>query len=589
MLLPKVICTLLLLIPTILHAISLQVEIKGTSVELTNSIAADLTLSQASTEPKLTEQRIQNLYHLSKEQIDATLQAKGYYNSEIHSDLKQYAGTTPDNDKWVATFIINKGMPTLIKNIYVKLEGSGFNNESLNKNLTTPKLKIGKIISHADYEDTKEELLANLSANGYLQAEFTQSVIEVDRAEHTAAIKFTINTGPQYKFGKITFVDEYYKPEFLTKFASFKPGDPYSLDKLLEFQNNLESVDLFSKVRFDPLNDLEDPNNQVVPIQVRLHEKPKNRYTGSVGYGTDTGFRGSLGWLHRLRNTDGHKIAANVYVSQRRSTARANYIIPGSRPATDKYIIGALGQIEKFEEVFSRKAEVSGSKVMKRGKFESMYGLWYFTETFRIVYALPTLNRKYLLPTVRWTWTDAKQTINYEYGTRLELNLRAGAQCLFSDNSVAQVEIGAKEILPLTSLSRLLLRLNLGAVADKEFESLPPSLRFFTGGDDTVRGFAYNSLGPLAVPSDLNSVIGGRYLFVISSEFEHKLYQQLSGVLFVDAGNASLSTNIPLAVGAGFGIRYRTPVGNLRFDLAKPLNTVVNKHWRIHINFGMDL
>ncbi len=104
-----------------------------------------------------------------------------------------------------------------------------------------------------------------------------------------------IYTGPQYTFGKITFLDAKYPDAFLMRFAPFRSGDPYDLQKLMEFQSNLEAGDLFNKVRFDSLNNLDDPKNTVVPIQVRLTPKPDNRYSGSVGYGTDTGVRGSLG------------------------------------------------------------------------------------------------------------------------------------------------------------------------------------------------------------------------------------------------------------------------------------------------------
>lgn len=579
----------LLLLPGIAMAISLQVNIKGVSTELANSIKADLHLQQATKEEKLTVARIKNLYQLASEQITTTLQAKGYYNSQINADLTVQAGATADQDKWTATFIIDPGQATKIKNIDIELIGSGRSNPKLKNIIRTPKLVRGHILIHEDYEDTKDQLLADLHSIGYLQAEFTQSVIAVNRQNYSADIKYEINTGPQYTFGKITFPDAVYPYDFLIRFAPFHPGDPYDLQKLMEFQNNLESADLFSKVRFDSLNNLEDPNNTVIPIQTRITLKPRNRYTGSIGYGTDTGARGSLGWMHRRTSTPGHKVFSNLYVSQVRSNARINYIIPGSKPATDKYVLGALGQIETFEELYSRKAEVSASKIMKRGKLESMYGIWYFTETFQLVHAYPTLNKKYLLPTVKWIWIDSKPTDDFEFGTRFDLKIRAGAQFLLSDTSVAQFEANGKKIFPFTPKSRLLLRATIGAVATKDFISVPPSLRFYTGGEDTVRGYAYNSLGPLAVSSDPDSNQGGRYLFVASAEIEHKLYEKISGVIFFDAGNAALTTNIPLAFGTGVGIRYKTPIGNFRLDLAKPLNTVVNKHWRVHMNFGTDL
>jgi len=572
----------LLVLPALCLAVDLQVNITGTSPELTKAIRADLHLQQATTEAKLTEARIKNLYLLANEQIIATLQAKGYYNSTIASQLVE-------GNKWIATFTISPGKPTKISSVNIALEGPGQNNRKLKSAITTNKLILGHIITHADYEDTKDELLSNCNALGYLQAEFTESVIEVNRSNNTANIKFKINTGTQYVFGKIKFIDGVYPDEFLARFAPFKPGDAYELQKLIDFQTNLESADLFSKIRFDPLTDLNDPQNTTVPIDVRLTLKPKNRYSGSVGYGTDTGFRGSLGWLHRRTSTDGHKISANITASQVRSTARVNYIIPGSKPATDKYILGILAQEEDFDELYSRKAELSGQKVMKRGKLESLYGLWYFTETFRIFNGAPTLNKKYLLPTVRWMWVNVKPSDIYEIGTRCDLRLRGGVQGIMSDNSVAEVEANAKQIFGVTEQMRLLFRTSLGAVVSRQFDILPPSLRFFTGGDESVRGYAYNSLGPLANPGDPDSNTGGRYLFVASAELEHRLYQDVSGVAFFDAGNAALSMKIPLAFGTGVGVRYKTPIGKFRLDLAKPLNTVVNKHWRVHVNFGADL
>lgn len=575
--------------PCAILAVELQVQINGVTPALLKNIQTDLHIQQATTETKLTRSRIHNLYQLAETQITSTLQAKGYYNSTIVAELQHLPAADPEQDKWIAIFNIKLGPPTKINTIILQAEGPGQNNCDLKKLLTTSKLITTRILVHEDYENAKEELLANFNAAGYLQAEFAKHVIEIDRTKEQANIILIINTGPRYKFGKITFIDSVYTDDFLIRFAPFKPGDPYELQKLIDFQNNLESVDLFSKVRLYPMNNLDDPNDLTVPVEVRLKLKPKNRYTGSVGYGTDTGFRGNLGWVHRRTDTPGHKILSNVYASQVRSNARVNYIIPGAQPATDKYVLGALGQLDYFDEVRSRRAEISGSKIIKRGKLETMYGLWYFTETFHILNNEPYKNTKYLLPTAKWIWVDSKPTDSFEFGTRFDLKIRLGAKFALSDNNVAQIEANGKKIFLVTNNARMLFRGTLGALAGNDFTSIPPSLRFFTGGEDTVRGYAYNSLGPLAVPNDTKTNTGGRYLLIASVEAEHKLYQELSGVIFFDAGNAAMSTKIPLAFGTGFGIRYKTQIGNIRLDLAKPLNTVVNKHWRIHVNFGMDL
>lgn len=298
-------------------ALELEIHVNGVDKELTKSIKADLQLQQAINEPKLTADRIHNLYKRAPDQITSTLQAKGFYSSQIDAKLDVVHGATLDQDKWIATFNINPGPTTKIVGISTEVFGPGKENPRINQQLNTPKLIPGHIIVHADYEDTKELLLANLHSLGYLQAEFNQSIIEINRSQNTANIKFIINTGPQYRFGKIIFIDCIYPYDFLIGFAPFKPGDPYELQKLIEFQSNLEAVDLFNKIRFDSLANLKNPQDTIVPINVRLSLKPKNRYTASIGYGTDTGARGSIGWLHRRRSTPGHKIYTGINASQK--------------------------------------------------------------------------------------------------------------------------------------------------------------------------------------------------------------------------------------------------------------------------------
>lgn len=575
----------LLLFTSTAFATSLSVEIKNVDKTISASILEDLSLQHAVNEAKLSAGRINNLYYIAEEQITATLQALGYYHSTITSTLVE-----PSPDHWLATFTIALGEPTKIQDINVEVTGPGADDQEISTILSTPKLKKGAVITHADYEDTKEELLHNLHAIGYLSADFKESMVVIDQETYTAEVRFVINTQRQYVFGEIEFLNPPYSIEFLNKFLPFKPGQAYTVQKLIEFQNNLEAVDLFSKIRFDSEQNVSDPQDNAVPIKVRLELKAKNLFTGSAGYGTDTGFRATAGWLHRVPHTDGHKVQANAYMSTLIQNARLNYIIPGAQPATDKYIFTTLGQVEHFDGIHSRKAEISANKVQRRDRLESIYGISYFTETYSIVPNQPAQNKKYLLPSAKWIWTNASIRDDLQYGTRLDLGLRAGAHALLSDNNVLQAEFHGKQILPLIYQSRLILRGTLGAIASQSFTALPPSLRFFTGGMDTVRGFAYNSLGPRAIPGDPDSDnLGGRYLLVLSSEAEQKVYTDIAIVAFIDAGNAAMTTKIPLAAGAGAGVRYRTAIGTFRLDLAKPLNTVTNKHWRVHFNFGTDL
>ena len=354
----------LLAVPSLTWAITLQVNITGLNEKLSESVSADLHIQHAVSEPKLTAVRIHNLYDLAESQISATLQAKGYYHSKITSELTKIDGSTPDQDKWLADYTIEVGKPTTISSIELNVDGPGKDNPRIKPFLILKKLRRGNILTHEDYEDTKEQLLSDFNSLGYLKATFTEHAIEVDKTEYAAKIKFSIDTGIIYMFGKVTFVDKLYSDELLNRYIPFKTGQPYETPKLIEFQQNLEKADLFSKIRFDPTVNLDDPLDNTVPIEVRLTPKPRNRYTGSVGYGTDTGPRASVGWLHRRTQTAGHKILTNITASQIRRAGKINYIIPGKRAATDRYILGLIVQ-EDHINYRSRKSEIFANTGIK--------------------------------------------------------------------------------------------------------------------------------------------------------------------------------------------------------------------------------
>jgi len=585
----RLVLLFILLFPSLSWAIALQVKISGLDDKMAASIRSDLHIQHAITEPKLTETRIQNLFFLAENQIITTLQARGYYHAKVNQSLTKIDGSTPDQDTWVASFDIELGKPTILQNIELSVDGPGRDNPRIKPFLALKKLIPGKVLTHEDYEDTKEKLLSDFNSIGYLKANFSQHTIEVNKQDYKANIIIKINTDILFVFGKVHFEENIYPEEFLSRYVPFKPGQAYETQKLIDFQQNLETADLFSKIRFDPTVSFDNAQDNTVPIDVRLTPKPKNRYSGSVGYGTDTGPRASVGWLHRRAHTQGHKILTNLTASKVRRAGKINYIIPGKRAATDRYTLGVVVQEDRFDEIYSRKSEIFANNFLKRGNTESLYGINCFTETFRIVPTDPKRTKNYLLPNAKWTWTHSDLKDDLEHGIKLEFQIRGGMKKVLSDNNVLQTEASAKRIYLVGDKMRLLLRANAGAVATKDFASLPPSLRFFTGGDESVRGYAYNSLGPKLIPGNLASdTIGGRYLFVASAELERQIYDKISGVVFFDAGNAAMKFTGPLAMSPGFGIRYSTPLGNFRADLAKPMNMVINKHWRLHITFGTD-
>ena len=170
-------------------------------------------------------------------------------------------------------------------------------------------------------------------------------------------------------------------------------------------------------------------------------------------------------------------------------------------------------------------------------------------------------------------------------GLSVLYGLRLSAESLLSDTSLVQVRAEAKWIRPASKDSRVILRAQLGAMAVDDFDALPPELRFFAGGDRSVRGFDYQQIGEV---NETGGVIGGKYLTVVSGEYEHYFLEKWGAAVFVDAGDA-YNSQFDANVGAGLGVRWRSPVGLIRVDVAVPVVTELEDKIRFHITVGPDL
>lgn len=581
------------------RALTLQVKINGVAENLEKILLPELTIYQAIGEHKLVASRVRNLHEHAQIQLLDALEALGYYHAQVNSKLLE------KNNNWQASYDVTLGSPTKINSITLTLLDPAVDNMDLSKQLTGKKnplrleqaklmtlgkLKANNIITHQDYENTKEMLITIAQNFGYLGAKFADSRLNINRDNYQADVELVLATGEQYYFSTVSFHDTKYGNELLQRFVPFRAGDPYNLTKINLLHKNLADVDMFNKIRIDPVPDLTDPTNDQVPIEVRLNDKPLDRYTGSIGYGTDTSFRGSLGWQHRRVSHAGHKFSTGVNASGIRKQIFANYMIPGRQPGTDKYLLGSSITEETVKKKFSRKGEVSVSKLKKVNNIQTNWTLQYLTENFKVVENTELQRKKYLLPTYKWIWTKAAQDAELEHGAKIEFTARGGLDLVLSSTNLAQVESGIRWITPLTGSTRLLTRANVGYSAAKAFDKVPFSLRFFAGGDKSVRGFGYHSLGPKEIDvGGTENVVGGKNLLEGSIELDQPLYQQLSGAIFLDAGNAMNDWDLDLPMGAGVGLRWKTAIGSFRIDLARQVAKIESKNLRLHLTFGTDL
>jgi translocation and assembly module TamA len=189
------------------------------------------------------------------------------------------------------------------------------------------------------------------------------------------------------------------------------------------------------------------------------------------------------------------------------------------------------------------------------------------------------------MPGVDWTRYRGDNALRPTNGARTSFELRGGSDAIGSETNVAQFIASTKWIHSLANDGRILLRGTLGVTAVDDFSVLPPSMRFFTGGDNSIRGYKFESLGPTNAN---DQVIGGSRLAVASFEYERPVKPMWSVAFFVDVGNAFSDKRIDARKSAGIGARWLSPLGPIRIDIGVPVNDPEHGP-RLHVSLGPDL
>ncbi len=556
--------------------LNVDVRIEGVSGELLNNVRTYLSVEQQKSDPYLTPERLRRLNHKADEQIKQALQPFGYYHPVINKALKQ------ENGQWTATYDIQPGRPVRIRTVDLKLAGQGAQDPEFQRLLQSFPLRRGDILNQQDYSKAKSQFQNLALERGYFDFHFTRHQIQVDMAANTAIITLHMDSGPRHRFGAVTFKQNFLNDSLLQRFVPFKPGDPYSTDNLLSLQGTLANTDYFSSIDVKTLKD--HPKGLQVPIEVDVKPSPRNHYTAGIGYGTDTGARGTLGWDIRHINRRGHHMHNTLQLSELQDAFSSRYIIPIRNPRTDSFSVNSslsrINTVTSQSKVFSAGPSVTIG--LHSGWLQTAY-INFQREVFTVDGQSGTANM--LIPGITWMRINAKDRIYTRHGSKISLDLKGAPQVLFSDISFVQALLHGKLIRGIGPSGRVILRGDLGLTSVGDFSKLPATLRFFSGGAQSVRGYAYDSLG---ARNSSGQVIGGAQLVVGSIEYDHKIVGKWSAGVFYDIGNAIVNFSTPLKQGAGFGIRWRSPVGMLRFDIAWALSTP-GTPIHLHFNMGPDL
>jgi len=556
------------------QAPKLTVDITGVTGELLDNVRADLDIYQQREHPLLSDALIQRLHERADGEIRSALEPFGYYRPRVDGALvRTEAG-------WRAQYTIDPGEPMRLTDIVIALEGEGAADAALERWRADYPLRKGDVLLHKAYDDAKRKLLQLARERGYIEGRLLKHVITIDLERYQASIELRYDTGPRYTYGEITFAQEGFDDAFLRRFLTFKPGDPYNASQLLEVQRMLSGTDYFEQADIVSLTD--QAVERHIPIRIELTARKATRYSAGIGFATDTGVRGMLGYEKRRANEFGHRYGLRLEKSEIDTNATAHYLVPMEQPATDSLSYNLTWEEEDTDTVHSIKTSIGPAYSRQIGPWLREIGLSYEMERYRLGNEDDT---NLLIPRVRLQYVSAENRIQTRSGWLVSAEVRGAYDQLFSDTSFLQVRSDDKLIFGLGERARVLLRGSAGASATSELTDLPASQRFLAGGDQSIRGYDYESLGPV---NDEGEVIGGKYLLVGSVELEQDIRSNVALAVFYDAGNAFDEEDFDVMRGSGFGLRWRTPVGPVRIDLAQALDKD-GTPWRLHLTVGPDL
>jgi translocation and assembly module TamA len=569
----------LVVLPLPLRAVSVRIEVEGVSRDLERNIRSSLSLAQENKD-ELTEERIRRLHADAPDEIEEALQPFGYYRPVIDSELTQ------EGERWTARYTVDAGPAIKIASLDLRIDGDGGNDPLFTQAVAEFPVKQGAVLYHPDYEQGKGVLTDLAAENGYLDAAFEESQVRVDLERYQADVVVHYNTGPRYRFGEVRFHQDVLNPDLLTGYVTWERGDPLNVDAVLELQSSLSDSPYWSRV--EVVTNREQAVGLEVPVDVNLEPAKPQRFSGGLGYGTDTGPRATGMWELRRINRRGHRGEVEARVAEIEQSARMSYFIPGPYPRTDVLSLNTAYQLENTDTSESETYLIGGQRTQQRGGWREAFSLNYQREDFEV--GLDSGITDLLVPGASWERIRADDRIYTTRGDRVRFSLQGGDESLLSDVSFLQANAQAKVIRTLSERHRLIGRAEAGYTETDELRSLPPRYRFFAGGDQSVRGYGYQDLGP---QDEAGNVVGGESLLVGSLEYEFRLIDfprldDFSLAAFFDAGNASTSFGGSIEQGAGFGIRWRSPIGPIRADVAWGLSEE-GRPIRFHLNIGPDL
>lgn len=571
-----------------------RIDIEGVNGTLADNIRAHIGIPEERC--NASQRRLNRLIPGLRDDVRRAAQALGFYRlqQQISISAAQSSGApasaaddTAANNCWHLTITVVPGEPVRFGDVSIVLSNPAYRDLFLPVLNNLP-VRQGEQLNHSLYERLKANLSSHAVEQGFFQARFVRSELIVDLGENLATVDVEFDPGERYRFGDISInIPDALSADFVERFLTFQSGDSYASETLIEQRRQFNDSQYFSRVAVTP--QLSAAVDNAIPVTVDLSMRPRKAYSAGIGVNTDTGPRMRFNYEDRYINRRGHRLSGDLSLSPLQQEPSLSYVIPLQDPVNDSLRFSGGFQRQESDSFITNTYRVG---VTYQTLLDNNWVQNVFTNYEREDSELTSVAERSafkeqtnsLISGISWSRTRSNDAIYPTNGWRLFGQLSGAHTNLLSDMTFAQV-YGSAKYVRQTGPGRFLLRAEMATTFADEVLELPISVRFFTGGDTSVRGYQFGELG---ATNDQNEVVGGKHMLVGSIEYDMRVTGNWFAAAFIDSGNSFAAfDDMNLKQSAGLGLRWLSPIGPIRLDVAKALES--GGKYRLHITMGPDL
>jgi translocation and assembly module TamA len=503
--------------------------------------------------------------------------AQGYFSAVVTSEIDR--STKPETVR----LRIEPGQPTTVASVELLVTGAAASGGPEGEKIAARMrqewpLPKGAVFRQEDWAAGKTSAVRVFTVERYAAAALVVSRAEVDPEAHTAALSLTVDSGPPFRFGALDVTGvQKYSEALVRNLVTFSPGEPYTAEALQVFLRRLNGSGYFASAQATVESD--PAQADAAPVHLRVIEAPEKKITAGAGFSTDTLFRAQLTYDDFNIDDAGLRFHTDLDVESKIQGVTMRLTLPPRVPQyTDSYSTSVAHtdisglRTNEFMAGWQRKTAVERDQVTYSAGFYASQQMPTNAESANAFALYFEYGR---------TWRNVDDLLSPNRG--YSINARVGA----APPGVSTAAMGRGILqfaawLPVDTKTQIVFKLEGGAVAAREARDVPIQLLFRTGGDTTVRGYEFNSLGPRIG----DATVGGRYYALGSAEVVRWIGDVWGIATFVDAGNAAdQPRDLKPVYGYGAGVRLRTPIGPMRMDVAYGQET---HSVRLHLSVGLS-